>query len=105
MSKEERKRIFNEKLDNDSANILSTIKIVPGKHTLICSVRYKYKHFWTISKEAKSEVDIQISNDLNYLYKNKQIIESFLRDLFINSFSEKPITVRHPEIKATFQKT
>ena len=102
LTKEDKNYFFSNLFDNlqkYSANILSSIKIESGNHTLVCKISYKYKHsFITIRKQAESKVKINITESSLNMYKNQKSIEDFLYDKvsFLNP-NNKNMKVRYPE--------
>ena len=96
---EQNKNYFFGNFKKHSADILSSIKIESGNHTLVCKIRYKYKHsFITIKRAVESKVKINITEKSLNMYKNQQSIENFLFD-YLSVFNPKNrnIKIRYPE--------
>ncbi|MDE0092246.1 MAG: hypothetical protein OXN83_03045 [Oligoflexia bacterium] len=96
---EQNKKLFFENFKKYSANILSSVKIESGDHTLVCKIRYKYRHsFITRRRSAESKVKINITENALNMYKNQQSIENLLFDyLSILNPKNRNIKVRYPE--------
>ena len=95
---------FKAQLHDCSTDILSSIKLGQGEHTLVCKITYKYKHlFCTRKKIAESEVTMNISKDSWKKYHNKESIENFLRDFLASSDPQnRGINIRQPFINPDF---
>ena len=94
---------FNQRLNKCVTDILSNIKIESGKHTLICNISYKYKHFFIPrSKRAKDEIDIDITESDLKRYKNEKYIKEFLMDYLV-SLNKGNVKIRFPEIHPDFK--
>ena len=98
---EQNKKLFIENLKKYSADILSSVKIESGDHTLVCKISYKYKHSFIIRRRsAESKVKINITENSLNMYKNQLSIENFLFDyLSIFNPKNKNITIRYPECR------
>ncbi|MBC6415384.1 MAG: hypothetical protein GDA46_03220 [Bdellovibrionales bacterium] len=92
---------INKHINKHSADILSSIKIESGDHTLICTIKYKYRHFFIpLKKSIKSEIKMKITDEALNNYKNQESIEDFLFDnlSFLDS-KNKSIRIRYPECR------
>ena len=100
---EENNAEFDKCLSTCVTNVLSNIKVESGKHTLICNIDYKYRHFFIpLSKKVKSEISINITEDELEKYKDEKCIEGFLMDRLV-SFNKSNVKIRFPEIYPNFQ--
>ena len=95
----QRNNSLQNALNRCSTDILSSIKIESGNHTVICEVAYKYRHsFITIKKTKKSKIKRNITEEALKWYKDQ--VNTFLWDsLFaLNSPKGSNLKIRHPEI-------
>lgn len=96
---ENQQYFIEHNLKKCSTDILSSIKIESGNHTLVCKISYKYKHlFIPIRKKAESKVSINITEDSLDSYRNQRLIDNFLLD-YLSSFNPKNsnVRIRYPE--------